>query len=100
MVSLNQSGVYTGDKFLAGDVIREKTLHEASSCLSASLTLSIFLPHPLPSFFSFSSAGGINDLIWDLPFTTPTSCNTAFAIIIADVGPPIVQPQPGVFGHL
>lgn len=79
-----------------------KMFEEASfSCLCASLAHNLFfLSSSLPPPLWFSSAGGINALKWDLPFTTPTSCNTAFAIIMADVGPPSVHPQPGVFGHL
>lgn len=44
-------------------------------CLTGSLALSLFLILTPSSSLCFSSAGGINDLMWDLPFTTPTSCN-------------------------
>lgn len=47
---------------------------------------------PSPCLLLCSCAGGINDLIWDLPLNIPTSCDTIFAVIKADMGPPIVQP--------
>lgn len=33
--------------------------------------------------------------MWDLPFTPLTSRNAAFAAVTADVGSPVVGPQPG-----
>ena len=76
------------------------SFQETSPSGLRALAHALFLLLTSSPYFCLSSAGGINDLMWDLPFTTPTSCNTAFAIIIADVGPPSVHPQPGVLGHL
>lgn len=58
---------------------------------------SAFVP---PSICGFSSVEGINDLRWDLPSTARTSCNTAFALVLSDVGVIHCSPQPGVPGHL
>lgn len=59
-------------------------------CLSTSLLLFFLL------FFlhlCLGSVDGINDLRWDLPSTAPTSCNTAFALVLSDVGSSAVHPN-------
>lgn len=68
---------------------RDREREEVSRAIILSLCFTSLRP---PPSMWFNSTGGVNGLMWDLPFTTPTSCNTAFAIIIADVGPPIVHP--------
>lgn len=49
------------------------------------LHLSAFVLPALPPILCLGSVEGINDLWWDLPSTVPTSCNTAFALVLSDV---------------
>lgn len=63
-------------------VLKKVALHLSAFVLSA------LFPH-----LCLGSVEGINDLRWDLPSTAPTSCNTAFALVLSDVGSSTVHPN-------
>lgn len=62
--------------------LKEVALHRSAFVLSA------IFPH-----LCSGSLEVINDLKWDLPSTAPTSCNTAFALVLSGVGSSIVHPS-------